>query len=131
MQDVYKRQPLVARAMVRAILDAVDGGVAQIDVRGSHVDLRAQHVRAFRELAVLHAQEQIHVFFRRAVAVRGVFARLGQRAAIGADLLFGKIVHIRQPAADEVERELVNLVVLLGGIVDCLLYTSPGYELRI
>ena len=47
--------PLVARAMVRAILDAVDGGVAQIDVRGSHVDLRAQHVRAFRELAVLHA----------------------------------------------------------------------------
>ena len=104
--------------MVRAILDAVDGGVAQIDVRGSHVDLRAQHVRAFRELAVLHAQEQIHVFFRRAVAVRGVFARLGQRAAIGADLFFGKIVHIRQPAADEVERELVNLVVLLGGIVD-------------
>ena len=104
--------------MVRAILDAVDGGVAHVDVRGGHVDLRAQHAGTLRELAVLHAQEKIHVLLGRAVAIGGIFARLGQRAAVFADFLLGEVVHIRQPAADEVERKFINLVVLLGGIVD-------------
>ena len=110
--------PLVARAVMRGVLDAVDGGIAQVDVRGGHVDLRAQHAGALRELAVLHAQEEVHVLLGRAVAVGGVFARLLERAAVGADLLLREVVHIREAAADEVERELVDLVVLLGGVVD-------------
>ena len=110
--------PLVARAVMRGVLDAVDGGVAQVDIGGGHVDLRAQHAGALRELAVLHAQEEVHVLLGRAVAVGRVFARLLERAAVGADFLLGEVVHIREAAADEVERELVDLVVLLGGVVD-------------
>ena len=102
---------------MRAILDAVDGGVAQVDVRGRHVNLRAQDTGTLGKLAVLHAQEEIHVLLGRAVTVRGVFARLGQRAAVFANLLLGEVIDVRQPAADEVERKLVNLIVLLGRII--------------
>jgi hypothetical protein len=67
--------------------DAVEHRVAHVDVRRRHVDLRAQHVRAVGELAGAHAAEQVEVLSTRAVAVRAVAARLGQRAAVLADLV--------------------------------------------
>ena len=67
--------------------DPVEHRVAHVDVRRRHVDLRAQHVRAVVELAGAHAREQVEVLGDRAIAVRAVPARLGQRAAVLADLV--------------------------------------------
>ena len=63
-------------------------------------------------------RKRSQILLGRTVAIGGIFAWLGQRAAVFADFLLGEVVHIRQPAADEVERKFINLVVLLGGIVD-------------
>ncbi len=74
-------RPFVAGARMMRMQDAVEHGIAQIDVARGHVDLRPQHARAVREFAGLHAAEQVEVFLDRAVAERRVLAGLGQRAA--------------------------------------------------
>ena len=79
--------PGVAGAVMRRVADPVERRIAHVEVRRRHVDLRAQHVRAVGELAGAHPREQIEVLLDRPIAVRAVAARLGQRAAIGADLV--------------------------------------------
>ena len=68
--------------------------IAQVDVARGHVDLRAQHARAVRELAGAHALEQVEVLLGRAVAPGAVRARLGERAAVLADLLGAEVVDV-------------------------------------
>ena len=53
--------PLVARAMMMGVLDAVHHRVAQVDVRRRHVDLGPQRPRAVGELAALHPLEQVEI----------------------------------------------------------------------
>ena len=120
--------PLVAGAVMRGVLDAVDGRIAQVDVRGGHVDLRAQGAGALRELAVLHAQEEVHVLLGRAVAVGRVFARLLEGAAVGAHLLLGQVVHIGQAAADQIARVFKDLIVLLAGVVDGAVFKAEPVD---
>ena len=71
----------------RGVQDAVEHGIAQVDVARGHVDLGAQHARAVGELAGAHAAEQVEVLLHGALAEGAVPARLGQRAAVGAHLL--------------------------------------------
>ena len=80
-------RPFVAGARMGGVQDAIEHGVAQIDVARGHVDLGAQHAGAVRKLAGLHAAKQIEVFLHRAVAERAVLAGFGQRAAREPDLL--------------------------------------------
>ena len=89
--------PLVARAVVAGMDDAVHDRVAEEHVGMRHVDLGAQHLLAVGELARLHAFEQVEVLLRRTVAPRRLFARLGDRAAAFADLLLRLVVDIGQP----------------------------------
>ena len=82
-------RPGGAGARMVRMEDAVEHGVAQIDVARRHVDLRPQHPRAVRELARPHAAEQVEILLDRAVAERAVPAGLGQGAATDAHLLAG------------------------------------------
>ena len=70
-------RPFVAGVLMANMPDAVQGRIAKIDIRRRHVDLRAQHVLAVRELAGAHALKQVEVVLDAAVAVRAVPARLG------------------------------------------------------
>ncbi len=54
--------PLVAGARMMRMQDAVEHGIAQVDVAGGHVDLGPQHARAVLELARPHAAEQVEIF---------------------------------------------------------------------
>ena len=90
--------------------------VAQVHVGGGHVDLGAQHARAVRELAGAHALEQVQVLLDRAVAVGAVLARLGQRAAVLADLLGAQVIHIGLALLDQLERILVQLLEIVRGV---------------
>src|ERR1035437_9110386 len=83
--------PRSAGARMRRIENAVEHRIAQIDVARRHVDLSAQHPRAVPEFPGPHAAEQIEVLLHRAVAERTVLARLGQRAAIGTDLVLALV----------------------------------------
>ena len=66
--------PVVAGAVVLDVEDAVERGVAHVDVRVRHVDFGAQDVGAVGEFSGLHAGEQVEVFRARVVAVRAVGA---------------------------------------------------------
>ena len=95
MRDAFDRVRLAVREVVARIdgpgragarmarvQDAVEHGIAQVDVARRHVDLGAQHARAVGKLAGAHAAEQIEVLLHGALAERAVLAGLGQRAAV-------------------------------------------------
>ena len=110
--------PRVAGAVVGGVPDAVEDRVAQVDVRRRHVDLRAQHLRAVLELALPHPLEQVEALLDRAVAPRALAARLGERPAVVADLLGRQLVDVGLAVADEAERVLVDLLEVVGGVVE-------------
>ncbi len=102
-------RPFVAGARMGGVQDAVEHGIAQIDVAGRHVDPGAQHARAVGKLAGLHAAKQIEVFRHRAVAKRAVLTGFGQRAALEPDLLLRLVVDIGMASADQAFRPFVEL----------------------
>ena len=67
--------PLVARAVVRGVQDAVHDRIAHVEVGRGHVDLGAQRAAAVRELAGPHALEQVQVLLHGPIAVGTVACR--------------------------------------------------------
>src|SRR5579864_5924401 len=141
MRDVFERvrnavrvvvhrihAPLVAGAIVMRKADPVDHRVAHVEVRRRHVDLRAQHVLAFLELARFHATEQVEVLLRRALTERRRRARLGGGAAVRAHLFSGLAVHIRLAALDQQFGEFVELVVVVAGEIEVFVAVFLPFE---
>ena len=102
--------------MVLDIADAVEDGVAHVEVAAGEVDLRAQGVFALRELAVLHALEQIEVFLDRAVAPRAD-GGTGGVAAVLAELVGRELAHVGQALFDQLDRELIGLLKIVRAVV--------------
>ena len=109
-------RPFVAGARVGGVKDAIEHGVAQIDVAGRHIDPGAQHARAVRKLARFHAAKQIEVFLHRAIAIGAVLARLGQRAAGEPDFFLRLVVDIGVSVADQDFRPFVETLEIVRGI---------------
>ena len=120
VREVVERvdAPRVPGALVAAAANAVEHRVAQIDVVGCHVNFRAQHHFAVGVVAVFHAREKFQVFLHAAFAVAAVDARLGQRAAPGANFLGALPVHIGQALFDQLHREVMQLPEVIGGVRD-------------
>ncbi len=79
--------PGVARPRMLRVEDAVQHRVAQVDVGRGHVDPGPQHARAVGELAGAHALEEVEALLRRPTPPRALATRLGERAAVLADLV--------------------------------------------
>ncbi len=109
--------PRVAGAVVVGVADAVQHRIAQVDVGRGHVDLGAQHVGAVGELAGAHAAEQVEVLLDAAVAVRAVGAGLGERAAVGADLVGRVRVDVGLATSDQLLGILVELLEVVRRVV--------------
>src|SRR5688500_10472073 len=92
--------PLTTRTMMVHVENSIHNRVAQTKVRRAHVDLRAQRSRTIWKLSLFHALEKIEILFDRTIAVRAVFAGLGQRATILAHLIGGKIADESLPISD-------------------------------
>ncbi len=101
--------------MVSRVPDPVERRVAHVEVRRRHVDLGAQHVRPVLELAGPHPRKQVEVLLDRPIAIRAVAARLGERTAIGANLVGVQAVHVRLPSPDQLDGELIQLLEVVGG----------------
>src|ERR1051326_3317341 len=110
--------PLIARARMRGVQDAVEHRIPQVDVAGSHVDLGAQYTRAVGELARAHTAEQIEILFHAALAERRIVSRLGERAARGAYLRLGLIVDVSLADADQVLAPRVELREIIRRMVE-------------
>ena len=75
---------------------------------GEAMSILARRVRdAVGKLAGPHALEQIQILFDGAVALGAFLAGLGQRAAILAHLVAGKIANIRLPGFDQLHGPFV------------------------
>ncbi len=109
--------PLVAGTMMFGVQNAVEHRVAHDEVFGRHVDLRPQHVRAVGELSRFHPFEKIEILLDRPIAIRAVLPRLSERAAVLADLIGGEAAHIGLTLPDELQRPLVELLEIIGGVV--------------
>ena len=111
--------PLVALPVVMHVADAVDDGVAHVEVAGGQIDLGAQRAAALGELAVFHARKQVEIFLDRAVAVRRD-GGLADLAAVLTELLRGQIADVGQPLFDELDRELVVLFKIIRAIEEAV-----------
>ena len=112
--------PALAGARMGGVQNAVEHGIAQVDVAARHVDLRAQHPGAFREFAGLHAAQQVQAFGRRAVAEGAVRPRLGQRTSARAHLFGRLVVDIGEAAFDQMFGPFVEPVEMVRGVEQML-----------
>ena len=112
--------PGVAGVVVGDVTDAVDHRIAHLHVRRRHVDPGAQDVGAVRELAVPHAGEEVQVLVHAAAPVRALPARFGHRASGFADLRLAQAANVGAPALDELHGEAVQLIEVVGGVVQAL-----------
>ena len=108
--------PLVARAVVGGVLDAVEERVAHHHVGMRHVDPGAQHLLAVGIFAVAHLTEEAEVLLDAAVPVRALDARLVHGAAALGDLFLGLVVDVGEAPLDELLGPGVELVEVVGGV---------------
>ena len=101
--------PGVPGAVVRRVLDAVQGRVPHVQVGVGHVDLGPQHVLPFGELSPAHALQQVQVLLHRPIPKGAVFAHIVEVAPVLADLFQAQAVHVGQALVNEVLGELVEL----------------------
>ena len=95
------------------------------------MDLGAQHLGAFVEVACFHAAQQIEIFLRRPVPMGTVPARLRQRAPVLAHLVRRQIVHIRIAALHQVFGPRIELLEIVRGVIEVLapIVAQPAHVL--
>ena len=110
--------PLAAGAVMVGVQDAVHDRIAHVEIGRRHVNLGTQNAGAVGKLALSHALEEIEIFFRRATTVRTLFAGLGERAAMLANLFGAQIVDVGFAVFDQLDRPFVELAKVVGGVAE-------------
>src|SRR6185503_18014392 len=72
-----------------------------------------------------HAAEEVEVLLDAAVAERTLLAGLGQGAPVLADLVRGEVVHVGEPLLHEELRPGIELVEVIGGVVEVFPPVEP------
>ena len=92
--------PLIAGAVVVRVKDAVHDRIPEVQIRRGHIDFGPQGSGAIGKLAGAHPLEQVEVFFHRTVAVWALLSRLGQCAALLANLFRRQVADVSLPGLD-------------------------------
>ena len=98
--------------------DTIHDRVTEVHVRIGHVDLGTEHHLAILYLATLHSLEETQVLLDWTVAVRRSYTRFGRRTFLFGYLLGGLLVHISLALLDKTDSEIVELLEIVGGIID-------------
>ena len=106
--------------MVRRVPDAVEHGIAQVDVRGAHVDAGPQRHAAVGVQAFAHFLQQTKGFFCRAIAPGRVHARFSQGAAHLAHRLRVLLIDVSVSRPDQRLREAVHDPEIVAGEIQVL-----------
>ena len=96
--------------------NTINDGVAEVHIRGGHVDLRAQALFPVRIFPLPHFAEELKIFLWRTVPVRAFLSRLGEGAARRADLFGGQVADKGLAFRNQLLRIVVNDVEKVGGI---------------
>ena len=113
--------PLRAGAVVLLIDDAVDDGVAEVHVGVGHINLGAEHHRAFGQFAAVHLLKQGEAFLYGAVAEGAFGTGLRGRAFLLSYFLAGLLVNVCLALFDEPHGKVPELLEIVGGII----YIAP------
>ena len=103
--------------MVLDVADAVEHGVAHVEVAAREVDLRAQGVAPLLELARAHTPEEVEILLHGAVAP-GAHGGVRRVAAVLAELLRVQLAHVGQALFDELDGILVGLLKVVRAVVE-------------
>ena len=109
--------PFVARPVMRNLLDAIQRGIAHVEVSRGHVDLRPKNALAFFEFARAHPREQVQVFCDGTIAIGTVPARFGQGSPVFADLICREVLDVGLAFFDELNGALVEFFKIVGSVV--------------
>ena len=93
--------PSIACTMMMSMHDAIQDGIPKVQVGCAHIDFRAKRSLPVHELAILHAFEQIHILFDRAISKRAVASRFSQRTTIVSHLICIQVANEGVSFADE------------------------------
>ncbi len=99
-----------------ALQDAIEHRVAHVDVGRGHVDLGPQRVLPVLEFAGPHAAKEIETLRRRPIAIGARLARLGERAAIFANLVGVQAADVGVPLLNQLLGPLVELLEVVRGV---------------
>ncbi len=108
--------PSVAGSGMLGKFDSVEGRIPHVDVGGCHVQARPEQVFALGVLSRCHLLKQTEVLFDRPVAIRAVYAGLGEGSAVLAHFLGALAVNVCKPLLDEPHRYLVEAFVVVGRV---------------
>ena len=107
--------PLVTCVVMGHVRYSVEDRIPHVHVGTGHVDLRTKGLLPVSELAVLHFCEQIEVFFNTSVSVRVVPAGFFKSTAVFSHLLRRQVGDVSFPFFDELHRDLIHLIEIIGG----------------
>ncbi len=107
--------------MMCRVQDAVHDRIAQVEVRGRHVDLGPQHAGAIRELTVAHPLEQIQVLVDTAIAKRAAGSGLRKGAAHLAYLVGALVVDVCLAGPYQLLSPFVQLPEIVRGVEQAVL----------
>ena len=110
-----KDAPLGALPVVVDEADAVDDGVAHVEVAAGQVDLGAEGHLALLHLAVLHLFKQPQVLLDGPVAVGGHGGNTDV-AAVGLEFLRRQLTDIGKALLDELHRVLIVLLEIVAAV---------------
>ena len=108
--------PLVTRAVVGGVLDAVEEGISEHHVGGCHVYLGTQDLLSVGIFAFLHLAEEPEVLLDAAVPVRTFLTGSIDSTASFADLFLALVVYIGETFLYELLGPLIELVEIVGGV---------------
>ena len=106
--------PLVARSVMMSVHDTVNNRVAHIKVWRRHIYFCPQNLCACFKLAVCHTSEKVEIFFNASVAIRRIFARLGERTPVFFDFVSRKVIDISPALFDELDCAIVDEVEIIA-----------------
>ena len=109
--------PFVSRAVMLGKTDTVNRRVAQVDIAGSHVNLRAEHHASFRMFAFTHFAEKSQALFGRTISEGRIHAGCVQRAAVFFDLFSALFVDVSQAVFNQMLGNFVHIVEIIAGEV--------------
>ena len=112
------------------MVNAVEHGVAHIEVARSKVNLGAQSHFAVLKLALSHSLEKVQAFFHGTVAI-GAFCGGTQVAAVFSHLFAVELAYIRQTFFNKFNGIVVHLLKVIGRKVETVVpvKTEPAYIL--
>ena len=102
--------------MVR-VMDAIDDGVAHIEVAAGKVDFCAQRHCTVGEFSRFHASKERKTFLDGTVAI-GADRRVGQITAVVMHFIGRQFTDIGEPFFDQSDREVIHRIKIVGRIIE-------------